>query len=52
MKRLRVNDSDSDFKASYNQFSKAFREMHDDTFDAFNIISLQRKIISKLEREV
>lgn len=51
-KNLEVYDSDSEFKPSYKQFPKAFRKMHEDTLDTFKKVYLQRKHISKLEKEV
>lgn len=51
-KGLEVYNYDFDFKPSYNQLLKVFREMHANALGKFNKISLQRKMISKLNREV
>lgn len=51
-KDLEVYDSDSDFKSSYNQLLKSFREMHTNTLCSFKKISHQIKLISKLKKEI
>lgn len=39
-------------KPPYKQLPKMFSEMHADALSVFNKISLQRKLISKLEKEI
>lgn len=47
-----VYSFDPEVKPSYKKLSKAFSEMHADALDAFNKISLQIKLISKLENKI
>lgn len=49
---LKIYGSDSDFKQSYNQLSKSFREIHADVLGIFKKTSHKRKFILKLEKEI
>lgn len=45
-KYLEVSDSNSHFKPSYDQMSKAFREMHTNALNDIKKTSLQKEMIS------
>lgn len=49
---MKVSNSDLDFRLYYNQVSKAFIEMLVYALKKFKKISLQRKMNSKLERDL
>lgn len=49
---IEINNLDSYFKPSYNQWAKACREMHVDDLKDFKKISLQRKMFLKYEKEI
>lgn len=51
-KDSKVYTFDPEVKPSYKQLFKAFSEMHAYSLSAFKKISLQRKLISKLESEI